>query len=391
MKRNGFVRSCVEGSFLFLIVLISFSSIAAHSSAKEEEKLENTLTPQSPRYEFTLNLNEYSILNSSIVGGLKKYGGGAQFCLSMAKEDDEIVWRVTITNPKLIQVLGYWTAEKSAELLEAVDVDNLDAKSKLALATMKSLSKKVAYAHENPVYDPVQLSGFVLEEDGVLFIEGQQGKYQATGNHLEQLDGRKGKRVIAVGYIKVRDQIEVSAFLDVKVNTLELFVMSLCPFAKKAEASILEFLNNYSGNPRPLLEVHYIFYNRSQGDSVVFASMHGEKEVKENLVQIVIRDRHTDYYYEYVLERISSGNADWQSLAATIGMSTNDISTISQTIEMESDSIIRKEYEYVTGTYQIYDGSPTYVWESEKVRDVGMVPEFEELKFASDKCREKGE
>ena len=380
----------VNSSFS-LAVFISLSLSGFHSYANAQERQVKKLVPQSPRYKLKLNLNEFSILNSSIIGGLNKYGGGAEFYLSMAKEGDEIIWTVTITNSKLIEVLGYWTAEKSAELVKAVDVDNLDAKSKLALATMKSLNEKVAYAQENPLYDPVRLSGFVLEEDGVLFIEGQQGKYQATGNHLEELEKRKGKRVIAVGHIKVKDQIDVAAFLDMKVNTLELFVMSLCPFSKKAEAFILDFLDSYPGKPKPSLEVHYIFYRRDDGDSVIYSSLHGEKEINENLIQMVIRDKYPNFYHDYLLERISNNNIQWVKLAKSVGMAKKDIQSIKRTIEAERRTLIQQEYDYVTGTYQIYDGSPTYVWECERVADIRQVEAFEGLKLSSDRCSDETE
>lgn len=379
-------RYCRHRLYVFLLVLISFSFGVAKSPGGEEEKAENKLSPQSPRYEFKLNLNEFSILNSSMVGGLDKYGGGVEFYLRMAKEEDEIVWTVTITNPKLIEVLGYWTAEKSAELLNTVDVDNLDAKSKLALATMKSLNEKVAYAQENPLWDPVRLSGAVIQDNGVLFIEGQHGKYEATGDYLGELEKRKGKRVVAVGYIKLKDQIEVSAFLDVKVNTLELFVMSLCPFSKKAEAFILDFLDSYPGKPKPSLEIHYIFYRRNDGDSVIYSSLHGEKEINENLVQVVIRDKHPQFYHDYLLERVSNNDIQWMKLAKAVGMLNRDIESIQRTIDTEREALIEQEYDYVTGTYQIYDGSPAYVWECERVADVRKVEAFKGLNLSSDQC-----
>lgn len=384
-------RYCRHRLYVFLLVLVGFSFGAARSSAGEEEKAENKLSPQRPRYELKLNLNEYSVLNSSMIDGLKKYGGGAEFSLRMAKEGEEIVWTVTITNPKLMEVLDYWTAEKSAELVKAVDVHNLDAKSKLALATMKSLNERIAYARENPVYDPVRLSGLVLEEDGRLFIEGKQGKYEATGNHLEELGERKSKPVVAVGHIKVEDQIEVIAFLETKVNTLELFVMSMCPYAKIAEKSVLDFLETHSMEPKPELEVHYIFYKRNDNGKPVFTSMHGEKEIDENLVQMVIRDDYPWFYHDYLRERISNYDAQWAELAKVVGMSGNEIIIVKQLIERDRDSLIQKEYDYVTGTYQIYDGSPSYVWECERIVDIRSIEIFKELGSSLDKCSDETE
>lgn len=379
-------RSLIETSFLLVIVLISFSFIAVHSSAKEEEKQENKLTPQNPRYELKLNLNEFSVFNSSIMGGLKKYGGGADFCLRMTKEAEEIVWTVTITNPKLIEVLGYWAAEKSAELVNSLNVDSLDAQSKLALNTVKSLNQKIAYAKDNPVWDAVRLSGLVVQDSGSLFIEGEQGRFQVTGNYLTELSKRIGKRVIALGFIKVKDQIEMTAFLEKKENTLELFVMSYCPFARMAESSLLHFLETYSGKPKPSLEIHYIFYKKNDGGKTVFTSMHGEEEIKENLVQMVIRDQYPAFYYDYLLRRIANKDSLWERLAEEVGLKSEEMESIRRTIEAERETLIQQEYDYVTGTYGIYDVSPTYVWESERIDDIREVETFRDLKFSLDKC-----
>ena len=382
-------RSLIETSFLLVIVLISFSFIAVHSSAREEEKQENKLTPQSPQYELKLNLNEFSVLNSSIMGGLQKYGGGADFCLRMTKEAEEIVWTVTITDPKLIEVLTYWAAEKSAELVNSLNVDSLDAQSKLALNTVKSLNQKIAYAKDNPVWDAVRLSGLVVQDSGSLFIESNQGRFQVTSKYLTELSKRIGKRVIAIGFIKTKGQIEMTAFLEKKENTLELFVMSYCPFARMAESSLLHFLDTYSGKPKPSLELHYIFYKKSDGGKMVFTSMHGEEEIKENLVQMVIRDKHPLFYHDYLLRRIANNDASWDTLAREIGMKREDMKSIEQTIEAERNTLIQQEYDYVTGTYGIYDGSPNYVWESERVANIREVEAFKDLTFSLDKCSDK--
>jgi len=51
-------------------------------------------------------------------------------------------------------------------------------------------------------------------------------------------------------------------------------------------------------------------------------------------------------------------------------------------------ALIENEYGYVTGSYQIYDGSPTYIWESERVKDIRKVDAFNSLEFTSDICVE---
>lgn len=369
-----------------LIFFTCFSLSIFQSSAKGEKKLENKLTPLNPRYELKLNLNEFSVFNSSIMGGLKKYGGGADFCLRMTKEAEEIVWTVTITDPKLIEVLTYWAAEESAELLNSLNIDSLDADGKLSLNAIKSLNEKISNAKKNPVWDVVRLSGSVVADNGSLFIEGNQGRLQVTGNYLAELSQRIGKRVIAVGFIKAKDQIEMTAFMEKKESTLELFVMSLCPYAKIAESSVLDFLKTYAGRSKPSLEIHYIFYRNINGGDTIFTSIHGEEELKEDLVQIVMRDRHPQLFYNYLLRRIANRDSLWEKSAKEVGLKDKEIRSIAQTIESERKKLIQQEYDYVTKTYGIYDGSPTYVWESEWVPDLRQVEVFKDMKFSSDKC-----
>jgi hypothetical protein len=376
--------------YTFLIVLICFSFNAVQASAKEE-KQENKLTPQNPRYEFKFSLNEFSIFHSAIVGGLKKYGGGAEFNLRMAKQGDEIVWAVTISNPRIIESLNYYIADKSADLITAINADSLDSKSRIELKAAKSLIGKVNYGQNNPVWDLVQISGLVVEDTGVLFIEGEQGKYKITGDQLTELGKTKGKPIVVNGVVKVEDQIELVSFLEKKENTLELFVMSLCPFAKIAESSLLDFLESYPHDPKPSLEIHYIFYKKKEGEKITFTAMHGEEEIRENLVQMVIRNEYPQFYHNYLLKRINESDTPWDRLAKKMGMEDEAVKLIERAIEKERGTLIQKEYGYVTGTYGIYDGSPSYVWESQRIADIREVEAFEGLKFSPDKCSDEKE
>jgi hypothetical protein len=320
------------------------------------------------------------------MGGISKYGGGAELGVRISEDNGEVVWTIRIYDPRLMQVVLYWVAEESTELINALDVDNLDATSRAALATMQSLNAKVAHAHANPVWSPVRVSGLIVEEDGQLLLESEVGRYKATGKHLAELEKRTGAVVIAEGYIKVEDEIEVTAFLEKRENTLELFVMSMCPFAKMAESSILDFLETYSGESRPALEIRYIFYKRKVNGKTVFTSMHGEKELVENVVQIIIRDSYPEIYYDYLAQRIEDGDSPWEKLVSEMGLSADDIESIQGKLEGQRETLIENEHDYVAGTYQIYDGSPAYVWECERVGDIRKIEEFENMDAPSRRC-----
>ena len=81
-----------------------------------------------------------------------------------------------------------------------------------------------------------------------------------TAESVAELRNLDGMPLIADGFIKVPGEFELTHFLDARKNTLELFVMSACPFGQRAEAKLLAFFSRTNDVTRPRLEVHYIFY-----------------------------------------------------------------------------------------------------------------------------------
>lgn len=363
---------------IFIIVINVHISIA-----QEDGRPANKLAPQNPRYEIKLNLNEFSFLNSALVDGLDKYSGIAEFDLKIGKEGDNVFWTLSISNAQLIDVLGIYIAEKSLSIIKTIDIDNIDTQGKIAMRVAKSLSGKVDYAKKNPVWDLVQISGNVIEENGFWFIDGEEGKYKITEKSLGNLNDIKETPVVIYGFIKVKGQIEVTRFIKKKVNTLELFVMSLCPFGQQAEKKLIEFLENYSSRPKPILEIHYLFYMKNSDKDGIFASLHGEEEIEENLIQLVIRDKYPESFFSYLLLRAGDNEIPWFQIVEDIGLDYKDIQMITKTIEDERDALIQNEFNYVTKRYEIFDGSPTYVWESELVKDISKVKTFKGLKSSS--------
>ena len=197
----------------------------------------------------------------------------------------------------------------------------------------------------------------------------------------------KDKSVVAIGLVRTKGEIELTSVFERKRNTLELFVMSLCPFSKKAEASIIEFLETFQGGTKPFLEVHYIFYRKVENGKQVFTCLHGEEELNENLVQMVIRDVFADFYFAYLLARSASSDS-WEQIADAVGIGKEGVKTIRDAVSEGRDSLIKKEYSYVAEKHGIYDASPTYVWESEPVKDIREITVFKDFEFVSERCLE---
>jgi len=363
-----------------LILIFLFCLI--QNTAGEENPV-NTLMPQPPRYELVLDINELTILNKSVSEGLNKYGGRADFELDAAKSGQGTLWKVTIRNPKLPDVLKYWISEKSLEVVRVINPDNLSLDDKTALKVVKSLAGKIDAARNNPIRDEIKISGTITEENSNLFIRGTGFQYPVTGKHTNAIKEMKGKLVIMHGVVKVKNQIEATRVLLRKENTLEIFAMSQCPFARKAEESLLSFADTLPDDQKPEISIRYIFHFKNNK----FGSMHGEPEVMENLVQMVIRDDFQKYFHPYLLKRSKDEATPWQELVKETGISDETIQSIEDKIAAERVKLIQTEYNYAARMYGIIDRSPTYVWESEIIPDIRKIEIFEDLTFSTEeKC-----
>ncbi len=78
--------------------------------------LANQMEVKPPKFILRLNLNEFSILNVAEMDGLLKYGGSGEFKLNMAREGtNEVVWTVTVENPRLMELLGIFRGGEDGE------------------------------------------------------------------------------------------------------------------------------------------------------------------------------------------------------------------------------------------------------------------------------------
>lgn len=340
---------------------------------------------QQPRFELRASSLEFSLLHGAAQAGVTRYGGDAGFRIELAKEGGQVVTTVTIDNTKLLDVWTYWSAEHTSNLLSLVDLDDLDPDSKLALRTAQSVNAKLAWSKANPIYDPLTLGGSLVADDGGIVLRTEQGVARVIGELAAELASFGGRDVVATGFVKTAGEMEVTRFAELKPDTLELFSMAHCPFGKRAERAVIEFLRTLPERERPMLEVRYIFYEKPSADAgaaPTYTALHGEKEVHESLVQMLIRDLLPWMFHDYLLARVES-DAPWQELAAKVGIAPDDVALIEQRAAAERDELIRAELDYATHRHAIRDGSPTYVWEGRVVQDVRSVSAFRSLTFDS--------
>lgn len=332
-----------------------------------------------------LTYEEFSLLNATANEGVRKYGGTADFTVHLENSSAGPTTTVTTTDPRLLEVWSYWLAEKTAAMVNAVDLDKLDEQSKAALRIAKSASLHLAEAKAGPIYDSTTVSGQIAEKEGKLTLVSETGALQLAGDKLPDFKLKTGDPVVLTGAIKTAGQLEVTKAIPRKVNTLEVFVMSKCPFGKRAEGNLIQFLRKNAGPQVPTLSVHYIFYRKQENGKDVYTSLHGAAEVDEDVVQMLIRDEHPAYFQDYLLKR-TTDDRPWKEVAADLRMPADQIAALEEQTAKQRDALIREEYKYATENYGVTDGSPSFVWESLPIADLHTVPVFAALDLTKESC-----
>ena len=67
-------------------------------------------------------------------------------------------------------------------------------------------------------------------------------------------------------------------------------------------------------------------------------------------------------------------------------MSKDNLAFIETTLTTNRDALIRSEYDYVAGQCEVTDGSPSYLWESQKVADIRKVAVFKGIDSPQENC-----
>ena len=119
---------------------------------------------------------------------------------------------------------------------------------------------------------------------------------------------------------------------DIK-NKLDLFVMSYCPYGRAAENSLKQVLENFDNKIN--LSVHFIANYDKSTDK--FSSLHGQKEVNEDLRQVCIMKYYPDNYkymgYVWCINKGTNADNDWKSCAENNNMSVSLIENCSTSDE----------------------------------------------------------
>ncbi len=94
-------------------------------------------------------------------------------------------------------------------------------------------------------------------------------------------------------------------------NNLQVFVMSDCPYGRKAIEALKEVVGNFGD--KITYEVHYIASEAGDG----FSSLHGQYEVDEDIIQLCVKEKSPSAWLGYMYCRATKGvrGIDWKTCA----------------------------------------------------------------------------
>ncbi len=118
--------------------------------------------------------------------------------------------------------------------------------------------------------------------------------------------------------------------------TLELFVMSYCPFGVQAEEKIIPIVKKFGDTID--FQLRFIAQEKeaiSLQEITPFTSLHGYPEVAENIRQLLIAREYPDKYLDYILCRGKKLDKSWEDCAAKLGIDVAKIQRLFDSPEAE--------------------------------------------------------
>ena len=118
--------------------------------------------------------------------------------------------------------------------------------------------------------------------------------------------------------------------------TVELFVMSYCPFAVQAEEKLIPIVKEFGDAID--FRLQFIAQEKeapSPQDITPFTSLHGYPEVAENIRQLLIAREYPDQYLDYIVCRGKKLDKSWEACAEKLDMDVERIQQLFDASEAE--------------------------------------------------------
>ncbi len=132
------------------------------------------------------------------------------------------------------------------------------------------------------------------------------------------------------------EELLTSRIARVGKPTLELFVMSYCPFGVQAEEKIIPIVKEF-GNKIDF-KLQFIAQEKeasSAQDITPFTSLHGYPEVAENIRQLLIAQEYPEQYLDYILCRGKKLDKSWEDCAEKLDIDVVKIQELFDSPEAE--------------------------------------------------------
>jgi len=135
-------------------------------------------------------------------------------------------------------------------------------------------------------------------------------------------------------------------------NNLQLFIMSDCPYGRKAVEALKEVKENFDNLE---FEIHYIA--SEQGDG--FNSLHGQYEVDEDIIQLCVLKNNPEQWFDYVYCRSTKGvkGISWKDCAEENNI---DITAVQQCFDSEEGADLLREDIKIAQSLK-FSASPTWL------------------------------
>ena len=261
-----------------------------------------------------------------------------------------------------------------------------DSAGAVGLSVLAALDR--AAAHPQQPLTPMR--GTLVRDAAGVHVTGCTPPVAITGPGADSLATAAGADVWFQGHCGGPVRMEWVGGHAIGPPRIDLFVMGLCPYARRLEGQMHDDLAKFAPGQAPLISVHYLLYWDDEGPIRRVGSSHGERERVEDGVQILIRDEHPAAFWRYLWLR-SQAEVPWEILAQKSGLSWQDIGSIQRRVARDLDTLLTREHEWNQANYPHIAGSPTVYWSGAPVQSIAQVPGFSAPPHEEEKCSGEAE
>ncbi len=145
-------------------------------------------------------------------------------------------------------------------------------------------------------------------------------------------------------------------------NTLDLWVMSQCPYGVKAETAFINATAQKLVKEGVKVNLRYIASEQKVNGKTEWKALHGQPELDENIRQIVIQKLWPDKLWKYLEIRNADYNSeDWKPAATQAGV---DPVQVEKNLPMGKKLMAK---DIADGKALGISGSPSYLWQNRYV------------------------